>query len=153
MSNPINIKDSLYNYCIQYVEERIERIKNEIDLHQSSANEETKSSAGDKYETGRAMEQLEIERNSVQLREAEKLKSILNSIVPATVTDNIAPGSLITTSRGIFYIAISIGAVTLGQQTYFVISADSPVGKLLLGKKAGQEIAWRNETYRIDSVE
>jgi hypothetical protein len=71
MPKPINIKESLYNHCMRYVQERIARIQNEIDLHQAAANEETKSSAGDKYETGRAMAQLDIERNSVQLREAE----------------------------------------------------------------------------------
>lgn len=153
MHNPINVKESLYNYCMQYVEERVERIQNEIDAHQAAANEETKSSAGDKYETGRAMAQLEIERNSVQLREAEKLKAVLQSIVPQSSGKVIVPGSLIATSKGIFYMAISIGAVSLSQQNYFIISSDSPIGKLLLGKHVGQEILWRNETYRIESIE
>jgi transcription elongation GreA/GreB family factor len=138
---------------MQYVEERITRIKIEIDLHQASANDETKSSAGDKYETGRAMAQLEIERNSVQLREAEKLKGVLQSIVVERAVHTIVPGSLVTTTRGIFYIAISIGAITLDQQNYFIVSADSPIGKLLLGKQVGQEMVWRNETYGIVSIE
>lgn len=153
MPNPINIKESLYHHCVQYVEERIARIRNEIDIHQADANEETKSSAGDKYETGRAMAQLEIERNSVQLREAEKLKSILHNMVLNNTSDVVVPGSLINTSKGVFYIAISTGAVTLNQQTYFIVSNDSPIGKLLLGKRTGQELEWRNETYKIVSVE
>ena len=153
MPNPINIKESLYNHCMQYVVERIERIQNEIDTYQAAANEETKSSAGDKYETGRAMAQLEIERNSVQLREAEKLKSVLQSIVPGNSTDVVVPGSLITTSKGVFYLAISIGEVMLNQQNHFIISSDSPIGKLLLGKRAGEEIVWRNVVYKIESIE
>jgi hypothetical protein len=108
MPKPINIKESLYNHCMRYVQERIARIQNEIDLHQAAANEETKSSAGDKYETGRAMAQLDIERNSVQLREAEKLKSILQSLALESTSDVVVPGSLISTSKGVFYIAISI---------------------------------------------
>jgi transcription elongation GreA/GreB family factor len=59
----------------------------------------------------------------------------------------------VTTTRGIFYIAISIGAITLDQQNYFIVSADSPIGKLLLGKQVGQEMVWRNETYEIVSIE
>jgi hypothetical protein len=87
------------------------------------------------------------------LREAEKLKSILQNLVVDSTTDIIVPGSLINTSKGVFYIAISIGAITIDQQTYFIVSSDSPIGKLLLGKRAGQEIVWRNEIYKIASVE
>lgn len=152
MSDRTNIKNALYNHCIQYVEERIARIQNEIDMHQSAANEETKSSAGDKYETGRAMAQLEIERNLVQLNEAEKLRSILHGIVREVTADHVVPGSLVTTSNGVFYIAISIGDVTVEQQSYFVVSPDSPIGKLLLGKRVRQEIVWRNEKYIINTI-
>ena len=153
MPYPTNIKESLYNHCVQYVGNRIARIKNEIDLQQAAANEETKSSAGDKYETGRAMAQLEIERNLVQLKEAEKLQSLLQGIVRGGSADRIVPGSLITTAKGVFYIAISIGTVSLEQQSYFIVSPDSPIGKLLLGKRVGQEIVWRDETYTIALIE
>ena len=153
MPEPTNTKDSLYNHCVQYVEERIARIQNEIDLLQAAANEETKSSAGDKYETGRAMAQLEIERNAVQLKEAERLRSFLQGIVREGTSAVIVPGSLVTTSNGVFYVAISLGVVILDQQKYLVVSPDSPIGKLLLGKRAGQELLWRSERYSIVRVE
>lgn len=153
MPKPITIKESLYNHCVQYVEERMARIQNEIALQQESANEETKSSAGDKYETGRAMAQLEIERNAVQLKEAEKLRSFLKHMVREHSGEVIVPGSLVTTSKGVFYIAISLGAVTLHEQTYVVVSPDSPIGQLLLGKKKGDEMVWRGEKYVVEGVE
>ena len=153
MPEPTNTKDSLYNHCVQYVEERIARIQNEIDLLQAAANEETKSSAGDKYETGRAMAQLEIERNAVQLKEAERLRSFLQGIVREGTSAVIVPGSLVTTSNGVFYISISLGVVTLDQRKFLVVSPDSPIGKLLLGKRVGQEWLWRNERYKITRVE
>lgn len=153
MPHPTIIKESLNDHCLQYVEERIARIQNEINLQQEAANEETKSSAGDKYETGRAMAQLEIERNAVQLKEAEKLRSFLQHMVRGYSGEVIVPGSLVTTSKGVFYIAISLGAVTLHQQTYVVVSPDSPIGKLFLGKKKGDEMVWRGETYVVEGVE
>lgn len=153
MQEPTSTKESLYNYCVQYVEERIARIQDEIGLLQAAANEETKSSAGDKYETGRAMAQLEIERNAVQLKEAEKLRSFLQGIAREGTSAVIVPGSLVTTSKGVFYVAISLGAVTLDEQKYLVVSPDSPIGKLLLGKRAGQELLWRSERYSIVRVE
>ena len=146
-------KDSLYAYCMNYVQERITRTQEEISKVQSSANEETKSSAGDKYETGRAMAQLEIERNTTQLSEAKKLQATMQSLNATRASDVVIPGSLVTTSKGMFYIAISMGIVEFDRQKYFVVSVDSPIGKLLMGKKAGDIVTWNNQPYAIQSVE
>ena len=146
-------KSSLYDYCSAYVTERITRLKTEIKKTQSSANEETKSSAGDKYETGRAMAQLEIEKNTRQLAEAERLQGMLQAIHVDLVSHTIIPGSLITTSKGVFYISISIGLVEINKQQYFIIAPDSPIGKLFMGKKAGDIVSWNGNTYDIQKVD
>ena len=82
-------KEVLYAYCVNYVQQRIARIQGEINKAQSSANEETKSSMGDKYETSRAMAHQEIENNRMQLLEAEKLHSILQNLTGFKVTGTI----------------------------------------------------------------
>ncbi|MBC7451603.1 MAG: hypothetical protein H7259_08965 [Cytophagales bacterium] len=146
-------KDDLYEYCVEYATSRITRLKAEIKKTQSSANEETKSSAGDKYETGRAMAQLEIEKNTKQLAEVERMQSMMNLILPDRVSDVIIPGSLITTNKGIFYIAISIGLAELHGKSYFIITPDSPIGKVFMGKKAGEVVVWNNNSYTIQSIE
>ena len=146
------LKETLYTYCTDYVLDRITRIKTEIKKAQSSANEETKSSAGDKYETGRAMAQLEIEKNTKQLSEAEKLQGVMNAIIVDRVSQTVIPGSLITTSKGIFYIAISIGLVTLEKSSYYIVAPDSPIGKLFMGKKVKDEIVWNGNKYVINEI-
>jgi transcription elongation GreA/GreB family factor len=146
-------KEELYTYCITYVQERISRLKSEIKKTQSSANEETKSSAGDKYETGRTMAQLEIEKNTAQLAEAERLMNTLNAIVSGNISGLVIPGSLITTDNGMFYIAVSIGQVTIDHKNYFVISSDSPIGKMFMGMKLGDAIEWNKSKYIIKSIE
>lgn len=148
----IGLKNKLYTYCTDYVMERITRLRTEIKKTQSSANEETKSSAGDKYETGRAMAQLEIEKNTKQLSEAEKLLGMMQAIVPDRISESIIPGSLVTTSNGIFYISISIGSVTLEHEPYFIIAPDSPIGKLFMGRRAGDAVSWNNNVYTIQSI-
>jgi len=147
-----SLKNTLYTYCTDYVMERITRLKTEIKKTQSSANEETKSSAGDKYETGRAMAQLEIEKNTKQLAEAERLQGMLEAIHTDLVSEIIIPGSLVTTSKGIFYISISIGLAEIDKKQYFIIAPDSPIGKLLMGKKAGETVSWNNNVYAIQSI-
>jgi hypothetical protein len=145
-------KIELYDYCTNYVKQRIARIQAEIKSAQSSANEETKSSAGDKYETGRAMAQLEIERSQGQLKEAEKLEAVLNGIANSNLAERVLPGSLVITSKGIFYLAISLGLVKLHDTEYFLVSADSPIGKLLLNKKNGDHFNWNGSDYVIQAI-
>ena len=65
-----SIKQELYKLCQTYIQQRILTAKQAIEAAQQAANNETKSSSGDKYETGRAMMQLEIEKDSAQLSES-----------------------------------------------------------------------------------
>ena len=146
------IKTALFAFCTDYVMERINRLKNEIKKTQSSANEETKSSAGDKYETGRAMAQLEIGKNSVQLREAERLLGMLQAIHQELVSEIVIPGSLVKTNKGDFYISISIGLIKLKQNQYFIIAPDSPIGLLFMGKKVRDVISWNKTQYQIHEI-
>jgi transcription elongation GreA/GreB family factor len=147
------LKERLFAHCEQYVFDRIKRIQDEIRNAQASANEETKSSAGDKYETGRAMAQLAVERSTQQLAEAEKLLWMLRGLPTAKVSDRVIPGSLVTTSNGVFYVAISLGLVTLEEISCFVVSPDSPIGKLLLGKRLGEAFTWNGNKHIIRTIE
>jgi len=114
-----------------------------------SANNETKSSSGDKYETGRAMMQLEIEKNSVQLAESLKLKTALDQITLDDDPQVVKPGSLVVTDHGVFFIAISLGKINLQNKTFFVISPGSPLGLKLMRLKAGDQITFRDQPYFI----
>ena len=71
MKNSQEIKRQLYSQCVDFVEERLSNIQNQIRAIQESLTSETKSSAGDKHETGRAMLQLEREKAGQQLAEVE----------------------------------------------------------------------------------
>jgi hypothetical protein len=135
-----------------YIMQRIATAQQAIQIAQSSANEETKSSAGDKYETGRAMMQLEIEKNTVQLSEAQKLKQILDQISPEKETTNIQLGSLVLTNQGNFYIAISAGELHIDGENYFAIAPTSPIGLKLKGQSKGSSFIFNNKTYRITNV-
>ena len=147
-----NIKSELYKLCIAYVKQRIDTAKQAIDDAQQAAGEETKSSAGDKYETSREMIQQETDRNQAQLNEANKLLVALNQINPNAATETAGPGSLVITNNGRFYVAISAGALTLNGDTYFAVSPASPVGISLKGQKAGGQFSLNGKQYFIESI-
>ena len=70
----LSFKIKLHHYCESIVEEQLSGIIAALKDAQEGANNETKSSAGDKHETGRAMAQLETEKLNTQLNEANQLQ-------------------------------------------------------------------------------
>ena len=137
---------------MQTVQERITRAQDDIRNMQLSANEETKSSAGDKYETGRAMAQLEIEKSSAQLAESLKLKQQLEKISPEQTSVTIQVGSLVNTNQGNFYLAVSIGQLVVNQEPYFIISPVSPLAKQLLGLKLHTSFLFQGRNFTIQQI-
>ena len=89
---------------------------------QQSANNETKSSAGDKYETGRAMMHLEKERLARQMIEVAKLRKPLEMINPEKIESTVALGSIVTTENRNYFLSVSLGEVELEEEKYFCIS-------------------------------
>jgi len=65
-------KIALYDLCADFIETKRQTIQHTIVEIQHSLTSETKSSAGDKHETGRAMLQLEREKIGNQLAEIDK---------------------------------------------------------------------------------
>lgn len=151
--NISEIKNQLYSCCQEYLVKRIQGAEQAIASLQQDLTEETKSSAGDKYETGRAMMQLEIEKHSTQLSESVKLKNQLDRIKPDQQHSNVQPGSLVITDQGNYYISISAGQFTIGDKVYFCVSPASPVGLKFLQATTGQVVQFNNRNYKILDIQ
>ena len=61
------IKEALFKICTEKVENRYQKIKQVLEDIKESLLEESKSTAGDKQETGRAMLDIERENTSKQI--------------------------------------------------------------------------------------
>lgn len=147
-----DLKKELHQLCINYVRKSMEAAQDAINDAQKASTDDTKSSAGDKYETSREMMQQETDRNMAQLNEANKLLVALNRISTNGITPAAEPGSVVVTNNGNFYLAISAGTLLLDGKNYFAVSPASPVGKMLSGKKAGEEFTLNGKAYDIESV-
>lgn len=146
-------KEALFEHCGAYAAKRIQTLKTQIRELQEDLNSESKSTAGDQYETGRAMMQLELERFSRALDEAERLEGALKRLPsPKTQSDRVIPGSLVECGALRYYLAISAGACTLEGQTYYCVSAESPVGQQLLGKTVGATLALPAGEFQITAI-
>jgi len=152
MKENLKIKEELYNKCLEFVNNRFQTVQNTIIEIQESLQSETKSSAGDKHETGRAMLQLEREKAGHQLAEIEKTKAILNKVNIAANHNSVALGSVVFTSQFNYFIAISAGELHVNSNKFFAISAATPIAKLLISKASGEEIVFRNTTIIITKI-
>lgn len=113
-----------------------------------ASNNETKSSMGDKFETSREMVQQEINTLQIQLNENRNARNSLKTI-NTNLHQTIGLGSLVQTEKGFFYIAVSLGQIISNEQKIFVISTESPLGKVLFGKKKDDEITLNNTKQTI----
>ena len=144
-----NLKSKLNEALLHRINTQIETINNAIaSIHESKGNE-TKSSAGDKFETGRAMLHLEQDKLEGQLSNAYQLKSKLETLKLDHTSDRIGQGSLVFTNMGIYFISIGIGKMQFEDTTYFVISNDSPIGKLFIGKMKGDIVSFNNKKIEL----
>jgi hypothetical protein len=148
MNDYLHIKELLFKACTSFIDERSKTVNEIISSNQKALLSETKSSAGDKHETGRAMLQLEMEKASQQLATVQQMKAVLNKTTFENNSDLICLGSLIITDKGNYYLAISAGKIIIENKTYYAISANSPIGKQLLGKKVGETIPFNKAQIR-----
>jgi hypothetical protein len=146
------LKKQLHQACKEFVGKRIEAAQDAIRMAQQSANEDSKSSMGDKYETGRAMAQLEIEKNTRQLLEAQKMLQLLERLPMDTESDVARNGSLVMTDKGNYFLSISAGKLMVEGQSYFAISTSSPIGGKLVGLKKTDSIVFNGQTMTVIQI-
>lgn len=146
------LKQQLHNLCRAYLDNNIQNAEAVIADAREAARNETKSSAGDKYETAREMMQQDIDLNNARLLQLRRQMDVLDRIAIDTASDIIIPGSIVTTISGNYYIAISAGKLVVNGETYYAISIDSPLGIQLKGKKAGDEFIINGKKGIISGV-
>ena len=144
-------KPALHALCHAFIEQRISAARTAMQAAQESSSSETKSSAGDKYETGREMANAERDRNAAHMQQAQQLQAELARISPDALCDAVRPGALVATSMGQFYISISAGK--LEGYDVFAVSPAAPVAVALKGLRAGEEAAFNGKMVRVLAVE
>ena len=73
-------KEQVLQSCSILLEQQLSSIQDQINALKADLGSETKSSAGDKHETGRAMIQLEQERLGAQFSAAKRQWEVLQRI-------------------------------------------------------------------------
>ncbi len=153
MVNSSSLKLEILNVILAKLDERILTLEQAVQSALESKSNETKSSAGDKFETGRAMIQKEQEMRESILQQTKTLKAKALQVDLEKKHTQVEFGSLVFTTSGIYFISIGMGKLSIKDHVYFVVSVDAPVTKLLLGKKLGNSFKINNNSHEILGIE
>jgi transcription elongation GreA/GreB family factor len=145
-------KSIVHSALLQELDNKLLTLTNLLQETLQSTAVETKSSAGDKHETGRSMAQLEQEKIGRQLTEMHRLKKHALKIDPSTNHSLVTAGSLVHTSTGWYYLSVGTGKITIQDQSVFCMTAATPFGQQLTNKKAGDIIHWMGTEVTILTV-
>lgn len=148
----IAYKQQLKAACIELLHERLQVILDAMEQSQQSANNEDKSSAGDKHETSRAMSQLD---NEMQAKQLEEVRHELQLIEPIDVSKTYGKGrtgAVVVCKHNTFFVAAGLGAQTLTGQKVVFISPHAPLALLFKDKKKGDLFLFNKVEYSVVDV-
>lgn len=125
--------------ALNSIKTRIAETAAEVESLQQSLGSEAKSTAGDKHETGRAMIQIDMERATAKLHEwRATLANTQRLFSTPAPTDQVRLGHAVETDGGWFLLGPPLGKLTAPSgESCFALSAASPLGQLLVGKRQG----------------
>jgi hypothetical protein len=138
----IALKHRLKRWALDTIGERITASRAAIDQAQQSANQEEKSSAGDKYETGRAMGHLQKDMHARQLAESMKELATLHAVKTDTLYTASGPGAFVRGEGMAIFIAAGLGKQQWEGQTIFFLSPIAPLARALRDKKPGESVVF-----------
>ena len=146
------IKFGLHQYLEELVLDRMVQAEKALADIILSRDNESKSTAGDKYETGRSMMQIAQQQQEMQVQASQNFLQHLKSLKTDKASTKIGLGSMVETDQGIFYLSVSLGEVNYQDKSYYIISMASPIAQLFLEKKQGAVLQFRNKNYTILSI-
>lgn len=140
-----DIKATLFGLCQSKLEENAQELKDAIADFQNAANNETKSTAGDKHDTARSMAQIEVEKLSHQLANTMKDLATLHQMNIKKEYTKASTGAIVETDSLSLFISIALGRIEMDGKTYFCLSSSAPIAQKIIGKAKG-------ETYTMNGV-
>lgn len=146
-------KQHIYAHLKGMVSDRIEATSAEVRSLMDSRDNDSKSTAGDKHEVGRAMAQTEIDALQAQLARHQSDMAELERVVLDRSVDEVGYGSLVTSDAGVYFISIGLGVVDTAEGRVYCVSPAAPVGRALIGARLGEKVTFNGRTLSVDRID
>lgn len=147
------LKEALIKKCKAEIISKKQEIEQEMKSLKVSLGAETKSSAGDKYETSREMMNQEKGKLQSQMAVLNQQLETLSKINIGLKNEKVSLGSIVRTNSALYFISISFGKITVGEDQVFMISAITPLAQQMIDKKVGEEVSWNGKNILIEEID
>lgn len=134
------------------LQDKIDAFQDRVEALSEDAQNDAKSSAGDKHETALSMMHIEQEKLSAKINEFVVQQQELLRIDVSRKSEIIALGSLVQANDLWFFLSSALPKVNVNNLAIFSLSKFSPLGNLLFGKTIGDEVVVNNVKYKIQQV-
>jgi hypothetical protein len=131
-------------------------LQDKIDIYQDlihslteDAQNDAKSSAGDKHETTLSKLHIEQEKIANKLKEALEQQAILSKLDIVQVSNNVILGSLVKTNHLTVFVCTALPKIIVDNQSVFAISPQSPLGLQLMHQVVNSEFLINQVQYKI----
>ncbi|MCT4590688.1 MAG: hypothetical protein N4A71_22870 [Carboxylicivirga sp.] len=148
----VEVKAQIIEALNKLLDKKIDALKATTADVSDSMKNDTKSSAGDKFETGREMMQMELNNKQGQLNKQVQLKKDLAQIDVKKQNSTADFGSLVISNKGKYFISVALGRIVINNTEYYALSLASPIGQALKGHKQGDSISFNRQNIVIDDV-
>ena len=147
----VDFKEKILDACKSEILDKLTILEKELKYLAHDISQDTKSSAGDKFETSREMANAEIDKLQGQVNSMTKAVTQLN-ILPVSKASIIALGSLVKTDKAWIYISVSLGSLKVNDEQVLVISPAAPLSQILMGKKINEKVTFNKMSYLIKDI-
>ncbi|SFN37218.1 DNA phosphorothioation-dependent restriction protein DptG [Paenimyroides ummariense] len=145
-------RKELKQLVLDTLNNQIENLQNQISSLSEDAQNDAKSSAGDKHETSLAMMHLEQEKLNAKLTEFLDMQQVALKLSESKTVEKVVLGSIVKTSKAIFYVSVPIQPVNYKNTQVFCVSVYAPLIQSLLNKEVGAEVTFNNISHKIVEI-
>lgn len=129
-------KKALREHVVEMLQGKIKTLSYYLNFTLDATREIKKTS---KYDSIREEMQEEIYHLDKQMASLKLMQQNMRRVL-SEPTEVVKVGSLVITQNSRFYISISLGEFFFDSLRYYAISPESPMARLMLGKKPGESL-------------
>lgn len=148
----MSLKQKIHAYYLQLIQDKVDVFRDMIAQLANDAQNDAKSSAGDKHETALSMMHLEQEKLTRKLKENLEMKAVLEKIDPSAASDKIALGSLVRANGIYLFVSGALPKAVVGGVTVLALSPQSPLGGKLMGHGKGFSFEINGTRYTVEEI-
>ena len=141
-------KSEVRNYVKEIIRGKIEKLEKFLDFTLEASREIKKTP---KYDSIREEMQEEIYHLDQQMVALKTMQAKMRKVIQSE-TKTAQLGTLVVTNKARFYISVGLGEFFFDGDRFYAISAESPMAKIMEGKREGDEFVLNKIHQKIERI-